>query len=203
MSVPEHGRVWTIAMALPVLLVPGWGCENRSEGTAEPPSSRSEEPEPGSAKPRNEKAERAFESFQRWLAVVPRIDEQVLERDGGAVTIQFHLRNDGDEAACFNSYEAHFIAGTYHRHPSGEPYTIEGDERCIEIWFQPSTQDCEHPDLNRIDPNEERSFTVSAAVPDDLPNPVEVSVCVAGPIVEFNSVLGSPQSLRWVEKQER
>jgi hypothetical protein len=165
----------------------------------EPLGSHAAESKQSGQRPMDGEGKEMSEAFRRWRSVVPIIEEQVLERMSGEVVIQFRLKNKGSAAVSFESYKPDFVAGRYYRHPNGDPYDIEGDDRNIAIWFYPSAYYRNPTALHQIAADEEQAFTARLEVSGDMPDPVKVSICLVGPFVELNSTLGKPRKLRWVE----
>ncbi len=143
-----------------------------------------------------------FDAFLSWSKVLASIDDQVLERADGAVSIRFNLENGTTAPIAYVEWKAEFVAGEYESHPSGDTYTIEGDDRSIAIWFSPAGYYDDPAIVHIIPANHAQSFTAQVEVPPDLPNPVEVSICLPGPFVEAGTLLGKPRKLAWIQKNE-
>ncbi len=177
------------------------GCKEPvdQETASDAPVSQAEEAKQTPDQPKKGR-KRIFDAWLRWQSVTPIIEDQALERTDGEVSIRFRIKNSGTETISFSSFTPHFAAGTYYSHPDGTPYTVEGDDRNISIWFMPSAYYREPSSVIQIAVGQERSLTATVEVPDDMPNPVKVSVCVYGPFVEASLTLGTPRKLTWVER---
>lgn len=204
-NMPRPTSSWP-AIATSVLLAGMYGCEKSSNekaftADAAPPSTAVVAEREIVTDPADLPEE--SNPFLIWdiaCGIDPAVEEQVLERSGGTVTVHYRLRNPLIVPITIVRQDAVFVQGTYYRHPSSDAYEVEGEDRHIAIWLVPKYYWAkEGPDKVTLSPEEDRRFSAAVAIPADAPNPLRVEVSLVGPIEELHGRLGDASLLRWIE----